>query len=131
MARIMGAVSFSIIIGLLMQFVFRTEESRCNKGQILFMYAGDERPLWQGIYLFVIPVLILIDATWGPGSSPEAVWIWIQTHITSIFGVGLGIRLIIILKVSWVQVLIATFVVASVSWPSHSPLLGFVSAITA
>ena len=133
-ARIIGAVVFSIVIGLLMQLIFRREESRRNVAQPLVAATGIERPIWQTSFHFIILVLILISATWGPGASEGGLWTWIFVNkwlITSIFGIGLGISLITILKINWVQVMLASIVVALVGWLFHAPLLGFVTAIIA
>ncbi|MCF7808939.1 MAG: permease [Candidatus Marinimicrobia bacterium] len=134
LARIIGAVLFSIIIGILMQIIFSKEEAQRNAGQMVIADVGEERPIWQTMYHFVILVLILISATWGPGTSSEGAWAWIYAHkwiITSTFGIGLGISLIRILNINWIQVVIAGLVVAIVGIISRSPLLGFVTAITA
>jgi len=133
-ARIIGAVVFSIVIGLLMQLIFRREESRRYVAQPLVAATGIERPIWQTSFHFIILVLILISATWGPGASEGGLWTWIFVNkwlITSIFGIGLGISLITILKINWVQVMLASIVVALVGWLFHAPLLGFVTAIIA
>ena len=133
-ARIIGAVAFSIIIGLLMQFIFRKEESRRNEEQIMVADISEERPLWQTIFHFVILVLILISATWGPGATPEGAWSWVHAHkwiITSILGLGLGISLIAILKIQWIRVATAVVLVGMVGILGTSPLLGFVAGVIA
>lgn len=133
-ARIIGAVSFSIIIGLLMQFIFRKEESQRNEEQIMVADMSEERPLWKTIFHFVILVLILISATWGPGATPEGAWSWVHAHkwiITSILGLGLGISLIAILKIHWIRVATAVVLVGMVGILGTSPLLGFVAGVIA
>lgn len=75
-ARAVGAILFSVIIGLSMAFIYRKEEQERN-GQAAAMTAGmDEegRPLWQtGIY-FLTLVLILIFAAWGKPAQPVGFW---------------------------------------------------------
>ncbi len=75
-ARAVGAIIFSVIIGLAMAFIYRKEEQERN-GQAAAMTAGmdeDGRPLWQtGIY-FLTLVLILIFAAWGKPAQPVGFW---------------------------------------------------------
>ena len=75
-ARAVGAILFSVIIGLAMAFIYRKEERERN-GQAAAMTAGmaeQERPLWQtGIY-FLTLVLILIFAAWGKPAQPVGLW---------------------------------------------------------
>jgi len=75
-ARAVGAILFSVIIGLAMAFIYRKEEQERN-GQAAVMNAGmdeKERPLWQtGIY-FLTLVLILIFAAWGKPAQPVGFW---------------------------------------------------------
>jgi len=66
-ARAVGAILFSVIIGLSMAFIYRKEERERNEQAAALMAGMDEktRPLWKtGIY-FLTLVLILIFAAWG------------------------------------------------------------------
>jgi len=70
-ARAIGAVIFSIVIGLLMHFIFLKEE-RGKEAAALHLPPPEEdrRSLWQyGIY-FLTMVLILIFAAWGKPAQP-------------------------------------------------------------
>jgi uncharacterized membrane protein YraQ (UPF0718 family) len=74
LARIIGAVCMSIIIGLLMAFIFRREE-REKKNNNMIVEMGDEkinRPLKISILFFVFLVLILVI---GAASSEYIPWI--------------------------------------------------------
>jgi len=73
-ARIVGAVGMSIIIGLLMAFIFRKEE-REKKNNGMFAEQGDEktnRPLKISLLFFVLLVLILVISA---ASSEYIPWI--------------------------------------------------------
>jgi len=131
-ARIIGAVVFSVVIGLLMHFFFRKEESVRTQGNFFMEESEEDRPLWQTVFHFIILVLILITATWGPGVDANGVWSRIYEYkwlITGIWGIGLGVSLIAILKVHWVRVAIAASIVIVVGILTQAPLLGFVTAI--
>ena len=70
-ARAVGAVVFSVIIGLLMHFIFRKEEAQRHKNG-RFVETGEThagRPLWQTVIYFAVMVGILIFANWAPGAS--------------------------------------------------------------
>ena len=73
LARALGAIIFSIIIGLLMALFFRKEESEKANAVIPEMKEG-ERPLWKmGLY-FLSMMFILIFAAWGKPSQPVGFW---------------------------------------------------------
>lgn len=75
-ARAIGAILFSVVIGLAMAFIYRKEE-KANSGDGANLAAtGDEngRPLWKNALYFLTLVLILIFAAWG--KPEEAVGLW-------------------------------------------------------
>lgn len=70
-ARAVGAVLLSIIVGLLMHFIYRKEERQRALNSAGLVLEEDERsrPLWKtGIY-FAVMVVILISANWGKPAS--------------------------------------------------------------
>jgi uncharacterized membrane protein YraQ (UPF0718 family) len=72
LARVIGAVGMSIIIGLFMAFIFRKEE-REKKNNDMFAEQGDEktnRPLKISLSFFVLLVLILIIGAASPEYIP-------------------------------------------------------------
>lgn len=71
LARAVGAVSFSIIIGLLMHFFFLKEEQE-KKAAALNMPPPpeDSRSLWQYTVYFATMVFILIFAAWSKPNQP-------------------------------------------------------------
>jgi len=75
-ARAIGAIVFSIIIGLLMHFIFEKDEKKkqANQEIISDIQAGkEERPLRKTIYYFATMIGILVFANWGQG---ESIKIW-------------------------------------------------------
>jgi hypothetical protein len=80
-ARAVGAIVFSIIIGLIMAYLFRKEESqRQADGEDIFNAQEDakERPLWKQSVYFLVLVLILIFAAWGKSKEPVGFWNFIH-----------------------------------------------------
>ena len=64
-ARAVGAISFSVIIGLIMHFVFRKEEEAKVNGQAGMPEPEVARPLWQNAFFFAVMIGILVFANWG------------------------------------------------------------------
>jgi len=64
-ARAVGAILFSIIIGLLMHFIFRNEELEKAKLQAELPEPEIVRPLWQNSIFFATMIGILVFANFG------------------------------------------------------------------
>ncbi|MDZ7402289.1 MAG: permease [candidate division KSB1 bacterium] len=75
-ARAVGAIAFSVIIGLLMAFIYRKEEKARNEKAVNFGQGLEEagRPLWKNALYFLTLVLILIFAAWGKPAQPVGFW---------------------------------------------------------
>lgn len=63
--RAVGAILFSVIIGLLMHFIFRKEELEKAEAQAEMPEPEVSRPLWQNATFFALMVGVLIFANWG------------------------------------------------------------------
>lgn len=95
-ARAIGAISFSVVIGLLMHLIFLKEE-RAKAAQPQEVYLGDDdgggRPLWQVGLFFLSMAGILVFANWGRPTEPAGVWFALYQAkwlLTSAFAVLLG-----------------------------------------
>ncbi len=101
-ARIVGAVAFSVLIGLAMSGLFRKEEQEKKERQMQIVPPPEKRPVWQTSFHFFTLVLILVFANWGaPTASDEGLWSVIFTYkwyITGAFSLVLCGSLILILK---------------------------------
>jgi len=64
-ARAVGAISFSIIIGMIMHFIYRKEEWDKADGLAGIPEPQVARPLWQNALFFAVMVGILVFANWG------------------------------------------------------------------
>ena len=96
-ARAVGAVLFSIIIGLLMHFIFRKEETEKANVQIAMPEAEAARPLWQNALFFFSLVAILVFANWGKPLESGGFFAAVHSVkwlITGIAALGLAMILI-------------------------------------
>ncbi len=73
-ARGVGAVLFSIVIGLAMHFLFRKEEAQRVNARVAMPETGHERPLWQNGLYFLAMIGVLVFANWGAPQSPSGIW---------------------------------------------------------
>ena len=64
-ARAVGAIGFSIIIGLIMHLVYRKEEIEKANGQLGSPEPEIGRPLWQNAAFFSVMIGVLVFANWG------------------------------------------------------------------
>lgn len=64
-ARAVGAIAFSVIIGLIMHFVFRKEEAAKAIAQVGMPEPEVARPLWQNALFFALMIAVLVFANWG------------------------------------------------------------------
>lgn len=76
-ARAIGAVVFSVVVGLSMHFLFRRdEEQRAAETEAAFGdLEGDQlRPLWQTASYVGVMVLILVFAAWAKPAEQSGFW---------------------------------------------------------
>ena len=64
-ARAVGAITFSIVIGLLMHLFFRKEELEKAKSRAVMPEPEVARPLWQNALFFAVMIGVLVFANWG------------------------------------------------------------------
>ncbi|MFO7958221.1 MAG: permease [Candidatus Brocadiia bacterium] len=73
-ARAIGAVVFSIVIGLLMHLFFLKEEVEKANAQAAMPEPEVSRPLWQNVLYFASMVGVLVFANWGTPAEPTGFW---------------------------------------------------------
>jgi hypothetical protein len=133
MARAVGAVIFSIVIGLIMHFLFIKEEQAKVQAALHMPEPEVERPLWQNVLYFATMVFILISATWGKPADPSGMWHAIYSvkwAMTGIFSAILGVLLIAWFKVKAYKVaFVGTAVLVLALLFSHEPLIPFSAGI--
>ena len=64
-ARAVGAIGFSVVIGLVMHLIYRKEEHQKADVQMALPEPAVSRPLWQNAAFFATLVGILVFANWG------------------------------------------------------------------
>ena len=134
-ARIIGAVVFSVIIGLLMALLFKKEEKKRAEEQAGFALPPGGKPISQIAILFFSLVFILVFANWGnPGPESSVLYfMWIyKWKLTAFFGLILAATLVYVLKINWWKVLLGTFavIISAFSFPGE-PMIPFLIAIIA
>jgi len=132
-ARTVGAVSFSVIIGLLMHLIFRKEEAA--KAEAAMVLPSDERhrPLWQNSLYFGAMVGVLVFANWGKPAEPDGIWAAIHGAkwiIASLCAASLGIMLVLWFGVRWWKVAATATPVAliALAFPEQ-PLIAFSAGV--
>lgn len=136
LARTIGAVTFSVIIGSVMSIIYRKEEKAKAAEQMNFPDVPAERPLWQTSLHFFTLVLILVFANWGKPASGDTTSLWYylwayKWYITGALGVVLIYSLIYILKLKSLYVLIGAAFTAVTAFLTASPMVTMVVGITA
>jgi len=99
LARAIGAISFAVITGLLMAFIFRKDDAKRQTGEIFLPNEDTKvRPLWQDTLYMLTMILILIFASFArPTADDGALWRFVfsaKWYLT----VGLIIVLAVMLK---------------------------------
>ena len=98
LARALGAIVFSIVIGLLMALIFRKEEA--EKAKIVMPEMESEaRSLWKTGLYFLSMVFILIFAAWG--KPKESVGFWDAVYSVHWYLTGTFIAILILMLIFW------------------------------
>jgi len=133
-ARIIGAVLFSVVIGLLMAFIFRKEEAEKAEALVVpNLPAG--RPLWHTAMHFFALVGVLVFANWGQPGEDAGFFAFVYTYkwwITGGFALLSAFSLVHVLGMPWLHVALATLpvIILAVLLPDQ-PLLSFVAGTAA
>jgi uncharacterized membrane protein YraQ (UPF0718 family) len=132
-ARAVGAVAFSIIVGLLMHLIFRREEREKAEAQAVMPEPDVSRPLWQNVLFFAAMIAVLVFANWGRPASDSGFWraIWsAKWVITSVAAAAFGLILVVWFGVAWWKVVCAAVpaVVLGLVLPDV-PMLAFAAGV--
>ena len=132
-ARAVGAITFSVVIGLFMHLIFRKEELAKANAQMAMPEAQGGRPLWQTATYFATLVAILVFANWGKLLEARGFWYVIYTFkwiITSVAAAILAILLVRWFKLAWWKILLTAIptVVLALLFPQQ-PLIPFAAAV--
>ncbi|MBN1212137.1 MAG: permease, partial [candidate division Zixibacteria bacterium] len=132
-ARAVGAILFSIVIGLFMHFIFRREESEKAAQQMVLPEEEISRPLWQTGLYFAAMVAVLIFANWGKPNEVTGLWNIIYNYkwlITGIAASLLAVMLVVWFAVKWWKILIVALpvLILAIVLPDL-PIIAFSAAI--
>jgi uncharacterized membrane protein YraQ (UPF0718 family) len=114
LARAIGAIAFSIVIGLLMAFIFRNGEREKNAAAFAVPDDGYVRPLWQTATFFGVMIGILVFANWGAAAQTTGFFAAVYSAkwvITALFAVALAVILWRWLQVPAIRLLLVTAIV--------------------
>jgi len=133
LARAVGAVVFSVVIGLLMHFIYRKEEGEKAMAIAQLPATGPERPLWKNGLYFASMVGVLVFANWGKPAESEGLWATIYAAkwlITSLFALGFGATLVAWFNVRILHALMAAIpvVILAILLPD-TPMVAFVAGM--
>lgn len=133
-ARTVGAVVFSVVIGFVMHLLFRREEQARQDG-LNFGEPEQGRPLWQTLIYFGLLILILIVLNWAkPNPNTASAFMdWMHAHrwlVTAGLALLFGLSLSAFYGFKLWKTLLTAAVVAGVglAFPSQ-PLIAFVVAV--
>ncbi len=128
-ARAIGAVIFSVVIGVMMHLIFIKEEKEKADAQMAMPEEEVKRPLWKNALYFASMVGILVFANWGKPDETTDVWAIIYSTkwiVTSFFAIALGIMLVRWFETAWWKVALTAVPVAALAvvFPEQ-PLIAF------
>ncbi len=132
-ARALGAVLFSVVIGLAMHFFFRGEELEKARAQAMMPEPSVARPLWQTATYLALMVGILVFANWGAPAGEQGVWFLIfkaKWLVTSALALGLAAALVLWFRLPLLRVALAAVppIILAALVPEF-PMLSFGAAI--
>jgi uncharacterized membrane protein YraQ (UPF0718 family) len=135
LARAIGAIVFSIVIGLFMHLIYRKEEKAKAEAAIHLPESEVERPLWQNTLFFGAMVLLLIFATWGRPEAAGGFWgtvYAVKWWFAGFFAIVLGGMMIRWMGVKIVKVVLAVVAVLILALAvPQKPLIAFSGGIVA
>ena len=82
-ARAVGAIVFSVVIGLAMHLIYRKEEIEKADGQMAMPELDVSRPLWKNALYFASMVGILVFANWARSGNIRAVFLCCPGGLTT------------------------------------------------
>ncbi len=131
-ARIVGAVVFSIVIGLLMHIIFIKEEREKEKLQAVVINSENDQNIWKTVFHMFTLIAILIFVNWGKPTESVGAWFQIYSHkwmITGIFGILFAVSLVYVLKIKKILVIAITIMTVLISILTNNPLVPFIFAV--
>lgn len=130
-ARAILAVFFSIILGLIMHFLYRGEERDSQRTQAVLPDEDSPRPLYATLIYFGCMIAILVFANWGEPADNTGIWAMIYGYkwlLTSISAVLFALVLMVWYQLPKLQVLLGTLpVLVTGIFIAEDPRFAFVA----
>ncbi|PIE03190.1 MAG: hypothetical protein CSA81_03405 [Acidobacteria bacterium] len=128
LARAVGAIVFSVVIGVAMHLIFRKEEERMT-AKMVMLDEDAARPLWQNALYFASMIGILVFANWGKPQETTGIWFSLYSSkwiMTSLFAVALGVILVRWFNLAWWKLAVLSIPVTGLAivFPAQ-PILAF------
>jgi uncharacterized membrane protein YraQ (UPF0718 family) len=129
-ARAVGAIVFSIVIGLAMHFIYRHEEQAKVEAAAQMPEPEVKRPLRQTAFYFAAMIGILVFVNWGKPDGDDGFWhaVWTcKWPNTAACSMAFGVMLVKWIGVAWWKVALLTAATGALAllFP-HEPMLAFV-----
>lgn len=132
-ARAVGAISFAVVIGLLMHLIFRREEAQRASEQAAIPASQPSRSLAQEVVYFAAMVGILVFANWGQPQAEAGLWHAMYAAkwtLTAISAAVFGIVLVLWFRLAWWRLgVVALFTVVGALVFAGAPLVPFTVAV--
>ena len=128
-ARAVGAILFSVLIGLLMHLIFRKEEIEKANAQMGMPQPQVSRRLWQDVLYFASMVGILVFANWSKPDQTTGFWHVIYAarwYVTGALAIAFAVILVLWFGLTLWKVVAAAAPTAVVAllFP-HEPRIAF------
>ena len=114
-ARAVGAVLFSVVIGGIMHFIYRKEELEKVNAAMQMPVPETKRPLWKDAAYFASMVAILVFANWGRAGESDRFFYFIYSYkwiITAVSAAVFAVLLVLWFEIKWWKVLALSVAVA-------------------
>ena len=130
-ARAVGAIVFSVVIGLIMSVLFRDADAEVTVAPVTV--AEGSRAPWQDAVFVAAMVGVLVFATWSGADSSSGIWRAVfvaKWWITSGFALALAVMLAAWYRVRWWGVVLAAAAVVTLAllFPDY-PLIAFLAGV--
>ena len=134
-ARAVGAIGFSVVIGLIMHFIYRKEEQAKVAAQMGAPEPEVARPLWQNVIYFALMAGVLVFANWGEPKTELGLWQAIYSvkwAITGLLAAAFAVVLVTWFAVKWWKVLLGAVPagVLALLFPRY-PMIPFAAGVLA
>lgn len=115
-ARALGAISFSVVIGVIMHAVFRREETERADAALEIIERDGNHRIHHAILFFAAMAAVLVFANWTDVGSSSRTGQWISEWkwtLTAFAGLALGVMLVLLFGVPLWKLLGAGGIVAA------------------